>query len=207
MGEHYPDTVVVDGSIPSAPTESTQGGKIAVQKRRKPVKPVDKTRVNRDIKVPKVRVIDDDGQQLGILSTLEALGIAEDKGLDLVEVSDKSDPPVCRVMDYGKYKYQKSKKQHDAKKRQVVVKVKEIKLRPKTEEHDFQFKLKHARSFLNDGNKVKVTVQYRGREMAYTHLGLELLDRFAEATEDIGIVETKARAEGRIAQMILAPKK
>ncbi len=124
-----------------------------------------------------------------------------------MEVSGQADPPVCRIMDYGKYKYQKRKKQNDAKKRQVIVKVKEIKLRPKTEEHDFQFKLKHARGFLEDGNKVKVTVQYRGREMAYTYLGMELLERFANETEDLGVIETGARAEGRIAQMILAPKK
>jgi translation initiation factor IF-3 len=136
-----------------------------------------------------------------------AIDTARQRGLDLVEVSDQSDPPVCRIMDYGKYKYQKRKKQNDAKKRQVVVKVKEIKLRPKTEEHDFRFKLKHAREFLQDGNKVKVTVQYRGREMAYTYLGMELLERFAKETEDLGVIETKARAEGRVAQMILAPKK
>lgn len=168
---------------------------------------MDRTRVNRDIRSPQVRVIDEDGSQAGILDINDAIALAEDKGLDLVEVSDKSDPPVCRVMDYGKYKYQKSKKQHDAKKRQAVIRIKEIKLRPKTEEHDFQFKLKHARGFLEDGNKVKVTVQYRGREMAYTYLGIDLLNRFAEETEDIGVVETKARAEGRIAQMVLAPKK
>jgi len=133
--------------------------------------------------------------------------IAEGKGLDLVEVSGKSDPPVCRIMDYGKFKYQASKKQHEAKKKQVVIKIKEIKLRPKTEEHDFNFKLKHAREFLEQGNKVKVTVQFRGREMAYTYLGLELLKRFELDTEDIGVVESQPKHEGRLAQMILAPKK
>lgn len=152
-------------------------------------------------------MVDEDGQQLGIMDTKEALRIAEDRGFDLVEVSPKSDPPVCRVMDYGKYKYQQSKKQHDAKKKQAVVKIKEIKLRPKTEEHDFQFKLKHAKGFLEDGNKVKVTLQYRGREMAFTELGLQLLKRFADAVEDIGDVESAPRSEGRSAQMILAPKK
>lgn len=110
-------------------------------------------------------------------------------------------------MDYGKYKYQLSKKLHDAKKKQVVVRIKEIKLRPKTEEHDYQFKLKHARSFLEDGHKVKVTVQYRGREMAFTELGIQLLQRFAGDTDDMGMVETQPRAEGRAAQMVLAPKK
>lgn len=152
-------------------------------------------------------MIDQDGNQLGIMNTKEALAIAEDRGFDLVEVSGKSDPPVCRVMDYGKYKYQQSKKLHDAKKKQAVIRIKEIKLRPKTEEHDFQFKVKHARNFLQDGNKVKVTLQYRGREMAFTQLGLELLKRFAEAVEDLGVVETQPRSEGRSAQMILGPKK
>jgi translation initiation factor IF-3 len=135
------------------------------------------------------------------------LGIAESRGYDLVEVSEKSDPPVCRIMDYGKYKYQQSKKLHDAKKKQAVIRIKEIKLRPKTEEHDFQFKVKHARNFLKEGNKVKVTLQFRGREMAFTQLGMELLQRFAEAVDDLGVVENRPRSEGRSAQMILGPKK
>ncbi len=154
-----------------------------------------------------MRVIDESGEQLGILSITEALSAAREKALDLVEISGKSDPPVCRIMDYGKFKYQASKKQHEAKKKQVVVKVKEIKLRPKTEEHDFNFKLKHAREFLEQGCKVKVTVQFRGREMAYTYLGLDLLKKFEVSTEDLGIVESQPKHEGRIAQMILAPKK
>lgn len=152
-------------------------------------------------------MIDDDGAQLGIYDIDEALELAEEKGLDLVEVSGKSKPPVCRIMDYGKFKYQQSKKQHDAKKKQAVIRVKEIKLRPKTEEHDFNFKLKHAVGFLKEGNKVKVTLQYRGREMAFTQLGLELLERFAKEAEDVGVVESKPRAEGRTTFMVLAPKK
>jgi translation initiation factor IF-3 len=110
-------------------------------------------------------------------------------------------------MDYGKYKYQLSKKLHDAKKKQVIIRIKEIKLRPKTEEHDYQFKLKNARGFLESGNKVKVTVQYRGREMAFTELGIILLRKFAADVEDIAVVESPARSEGRTANMILAPKK
>lgn len=110
-------------------------------------------------------------------------------------------------MDYGKYKYQQSKKLHDAKKKQVIVRIKEIKLRPKTEEHDFRFKLKNARNFLGNGNKVKVTVQYRGREMAFTHMGIEILRRFAKEAEDVGVIETEPRAVGRTTLMILAPKK
>ncbi len=167
----------------------------------------EKTRVNEAIRARSVRVIDEDGGQLGILDIEEALEAADDKGLDLVEVSGKSDPPVCRIMDYGKFKYQQSKKQHDAKKKQAVIRIKEIKLRPKTEEHDFNFKLKHAIGFLKDGNKVKVTLQYRGREMAFTQLGIELLERFATAADEVGEVETKPRAEGRTTFMVLAPKK
>jgi translation initiation factor IF-3 len=163
--------------------------------------------VNNNIKAPVVRVIDEQSQQLGIMDTKEALAIAESRGFDLVEVSGKSDPPVCRIMDHGKYKYQQSKKLHDAKKKQVIIRIKEIKLRPKTEEHDFQFKLKHARGFLESGNKVKVTLQYRGREMAFTQLGIQLLRRFAEAVDDLGVLEVQPRADGRTAQMILAPKK
>lgn len=127
--------------------------------------------------------------------------------MDLVEVSGKSDPPVCRIMDFGKFKYQQSKKLHDAKKKQAVIRVKEIKLRPKTEEHDFQFKLNHAKKFLKEGNKVKVTLQYRGREMAFTHMGIELLERFASEADDVGEIETRPRAEGRTTFMVLAPAK
>lgn len=137
----------------------------------------------------------------------EALLLAEEKGLDLVEVSSSSKPPVCRIMDYGKFKYQQQKKANDAKKRQTVVRIKEIKIRPKTEEHDFRFKLKNARGFLEAGNKVKVTLQFRGREMAFTHKGIELLRRFAAEADDVGSIESYPRAEGRTALMILAPKK
>jgi translation initiation factor IF-3 len=209
VGEHYLDKVVVDGSIPSAPTSQSpiRRTKIASPKRKRPIQKKDTTRINQDIKVPNVRVVDEEGTQFGILSIEEALGKAQEIGLDLVEVSPKSDPPVCRIMDYGKYKYQISKKLHDAKKKQVVIKIKVIKMRPKTEEHDFNFKLKNARKFLKDGNKVKVTVQFRGREMAFIQLGIDLLNRFQEETEDIGIVETKPRVEGRLALMFLAPKK
>ena len=159
------------------------------------------------IRNAQVRLVDEEGEQLGVVPTDEALELSRNKGLDLVEVSGKSDPPVCRIMDYGKFKYQASKKQHEAKKKQVVVKVKEIKMRPKTEEHDFQFKLKHAREFLEAGNKVKVTVQFRGREMAFSYKGMELLERFSLETDDLGVVESRPKHEGRLAQMILAPKK
>ncbi len=210
MGEHYPDTVVVDGSIPSAPIELNRfGGIIAVRRGKKPQpkRQIDTVKMNGAITTATVRVVDETGEQLGVLSTKDAIATAAEKGLDLVEVSDKSDPPVCRIMDYGKHKYQASKKQHEAKKKQVVIKVKEIKMRPKTEEHDFQFKLKHARQFIEAGNKVKVTVMFRGREMAFTYMGKELLERFKADTEDICIVENEPKHEGRLMQMILAPKK
>ncbi|MCP4752252.1 MAG: translation initiation factor IF-3 [Proteobacteria bacterium] len=179
---------------------------MAQPKRKRPVRG-DSTRVNNSITAPVLRVVDAEGKQLGIIDRSEALELAANAGLDLVEVSAKSDPPVCRIMDYGKFKYQQSKKQHDARKKQVIIRIKEIKLRPKTEEHDFRFKLKNARGFLESGNKVKVTVQYRGREMAFTQMGIELLRKFAREVEDVGIVETTPRGEGRTTLMILAPKK
>lgn len=152
-------------------------------------------------------MIGEEGEQLGVLSISEALRTAEDLGLDLVEVAAKSNPPVCRIMDYGKFKYEASKKLHEAKKKQTVIKVKEIKMRPKTEAHDYQFKLKHALEFLGQGNKVKVTVQFRGREMAYQSMGIALLRKFAEESQELGVVEQQPRAEGRMAQMVLAPIK
>ena len=163
--------------------------------------------MNRSITSSKVRVINGDGSQAGILEIAKALELAEEAGLDLVEVSGKSDPPVCRIMDYGKYRYQLRKREQDAKKKQSIIRVKEIKLRPKTEEHDFQFKLRHVRNFLKDGNKVKITLQYRGREIAYTYMGVELLERFIKETEDVGVPENEPRSEGRATYMILAPKK
>jgi translation initiation factor IF-3 len=137
----------------------------------------------------------------------EAIEEAAERGLDLVEVGATSKPPVCRIMDYGKFKYQASKRQHEAKKKQTKIVIKEIKLRPKTEEHDFNFKVKHAGQFLDDGNKVKVTVMYRGREMAHRDLGIAVLDRFAESLTEKGAIEQEPRAEGRTAMMVLAPKK
>jgi translation initiation factor IF-3 len=153
-----------------------------------------------------VRVIDAEGGQLGIMSALDALRLAEEQGLDLVEVAPDAKPPVCRVMDYGKYKYQQSKRLQQAKKRQKVISVKEIKLRPKTEEHDYQFKTQHVRRFLQDGHKTKVTVVFRGREIAHTDLGLRMLDRIVTDMEDVGTVEQTPRQEGRNMTMVLSPR-
>ena len=167
----------------------------------------DTVRINRMIRASEIRVLGSDGGQLGIMSVRDALAAAEAEGLDLVEISPGAIPPVCRIMDYGKFKYQQSKKSHEAKKKQSVVLVKEVKLGPKTEEHDFQFKFKHVLRFLEDGNKAKVTVLFRGREMAHTEFGRALLDRMAEMVKEYGVIEQSPRQEGRNMTMIIAPKK
>ena len=154
-----------------------------------------------------MRVIGADGEQLGIISLQEALAAAESQQLDLVEVSPSAVPPVCRIMDYGKFKYQQSKKQQEAKKKQVQVQLKEVKLRPKTDEHDMQFKIKHVRRFIEEGNKAKVTLVFRGREITHTELGQKALDKFATELEDIAIIEVRPKMEGRSLFMIVAPKK
>ena len=162
-------------------------------------------RINREIRAKEVRVIDPEGKQLGILAVFEALRLATNFELDLVEVSPKSEPPVCRIMDYGKFKYQQSKKAHDAKKKQAVVHLKEVKMRPKTEEHDFQFKLRHIERFLKEGNKTKVTVVFRGRELAHPDLGRNMLSRITEEAKEWGKVEQGPKFEGRNFIMVLTP--
>jgi translation initiation factor IF-3 len=158
------------------------------------------------IRVREVRVVAQDGEQLGILLTADAIKLAEENSLDLVEVAPNEKPPVCRIMDYGKYKYQQSKRLQQAKKKQKVISVKEIKLRPKTEEHDYQFKSEHVRRFLQDGHKAKVTVVFRGREMAHTQLGRRMLDRMVEDMGEISIVEQTPRQEGRNMSIVLSPR-
>jgi translation initiation factor IF-3 len=144
---------------------------------------------------------------LGVIPLHEALALAESQQLDLVEVSPTAVPPVCRIMDYGKFKYQQSKKLQEAKKKQVQVQLKEIKLRPKTDEHDLDFKIKHARRFLEEGNKAKITVVFRGREITHMNLGQAALDKFVEALKDIAIIEVRPKMEGRSMFIIVAPKK
>lgn len=156
--------------------------------------------------MPQVRVVGDDGEQIGILPTEEALAMAEEKGLDLVEVAANARPPVCRIMDYGKYKYQASKRAQKAKKKQHVTHLKEVKLRPKIEEHDYQFKLRNALRFLDGRDKVKVTIQFRGREMAHTDIGWRLMDRFVKDVGEGAVVELAAKMEGRTLSLVLAPK-
>ncbi len=167
----------------------------------------DRTRVNDHIRVPRVRVIDPDGEQLGILPTAEALQLARERyGLDLVEVSPNATPPVCKILDYGKHKYQEKKKAQEAKKHHMTVQVKEVKFRPKTDVHDFNFKVKHVRRFLQEGNKAKVTIFFRGREMAYTNRGVEVLQKVSSLVEDIGQTEQEPTMEGRFMSMVIAPK-
>jgi translation initiation factor IF-3 len=159
------------------------------------------------IKSQSVRVIAEDGEQLGILPIADALSRAEDAGMDLVEVSGNSNPPVCRIMDYGKFRYEQSKKQADARKKQTVVEVKEIKLRPKTEKHDVDFKVKNIRKFIESKNKVKVTVRFRGREIVYADSqGFKTLKMIAAALEDVAVVVQEPKMEGRQMVMFVGPK-
>ena len=158
------------------------------------------------IRVREVSLIGNDGEQLGIFPTQEALKMAEEKDQDLVEVAPNSSPPVCRIMDYGKFKYQQSKRAHEAKKKQKIIHVKELKLRPNTDQHDYDFKLKNAFRFLESGDKVKVLVFFRGREIAHRENGQKLLVRVTETLEDIAVVEQEAKQEGRTLCMIFAPK-
>ena len=164
-------------------------------------------RVNRRIRVPDVRVILEDGEQLGVLPTQEALRRAESMGLDLVEVSPMARPPVCKIMDYGKFKYQQKRKANEAKKKQQVIELKEIKFRPKTDVHDFQTKVNHLKNFLQEGNKGKVTVMFRGREIVHPQIGFDMLKRVAEAISEEAVIESSARMEGRQMVMIVGPQK
>jgi translation initiation factor IF-3 len=165
-----------------------------------------RVRINWQIRAKEVRLIGADGTQLGIKPLEEALKLAEAEGLDLVEIAPTAQPPVCRVMDYGKFKYEQSKKIQVAKKKQVIIQVKEVKFRPKTDEHDYQFKLRHIRRFLEDKDKVKVSVRFRGREIAFSGQAVNILNRIRAEIEDIGKIEYEPKMEGRDMVMIVAPK-
>ncbi len=164
-------------------------------------------RRNREILAPEVRVIGADGEQVGILAIAEALELAGENSLDLVEVSPNAEPPVCRVMDYGKYVFEQNKKNHAAKKKQKQIQIKEVKFRPGTEEGDYQVKLRNLIRFLSGGDKAKVTLRFRGREMAHRDLGAKLLDRVREDLAELGQVEQFPKMEGRQMTMVIAPKK
>lgn len=166
-------------------------------------------RINDAIRVPEVRLIDQEGEQLGVIATAEALARAEAENLDLVEISPMAKPPVCKIMDYGKYRFEEEKRMKEARKKQKIVHLKEVKFRPKIDDHDFEFKVRNALKFLARGDKVKITVRFRGREMAHPELGFQVIDKVKDfLSEEVGILEEKkASFEGRNIIMILAPGK
>jgi len=162
--------------------------------------------VNERIRIPEIRVVASSGENLGIMATRDALHLAREQGFDLVEVNPKSSPPVCKIMDFGRYKYDQKKKARDARKKAAIVEVKEIKFRPRTEDHDYNHKLKRIREFLEDSYKVKLTVRFRGREMAHMDIGRDLLVRLADTVKDLGQVIQEPVSEGRAMSMLIAPK-
>ncbi len=177
---------------------------------RRPMDPRDKrppqTRVNHRIRVPEVRLIGADGQPVGVVATHEALRMAQDAGLDLVEVNAKSDPPVCKILDFGKMKYEDKKKAAEARRKQTVIEIKELKLRPKTDDHDLNVKINHARRFLEFGNKVKFTVRFRGREITHPERAMMQLEQILKGVEDLSQTELTPRLDGRTMILQVAPK-
>ena len=163
-------------------------------------------RINEEIRIREVRVTDENGEQLGIMQTRDALRLAEERHLDLVEVAPKARPPVCKIMDFGKYRYEQQKREKEARKKQKVITIKEVKLRPNIEQHDFDVKLKNAKKFIEEGNKVKVTIMFRGRELSHPEIGNAVLDKIAKALGDTVSVERAAKLEGKNMTMILSPK-
>ena len=154
-----------------------------------------------------MRVITEEGEQLGVMDTRDAVRLARERGLDLVEVAQNADPPVCRIIDYGKFQYEAKKKAVEARKKQVVITVKEVKFRPGTDEHDYQFKMKHSREWLKDGDKVKATIFFRGREITHRDLGARLLEKLEQDLADVGEVEARPRMEGNQMFLIFTPKR
>jgi translation initiation factor IF-3 len=163
-------------------------------------------RINEQIRVREVRLIDDEGGQKGIIPTSEAIRMAKELGLDLVEVAPQAVPPVCKILNYGKYKFEQEKKVRDLKKDQKIQKLKEIRMQPKIDDHDLDFKSKHVKDFLDEGNKVKVTVRFRGRELAHTELGLDVLNEVLKRLENHYVLEKPPLMEGRFMSMMLGPK-
>jgi len=163
-------------------------------------------RINKNIRVREVRLVDHNGEQRGIVPISEALSIAQENGLDLVEVAPQANPPACKILNYGKFKFDLEKRKREAKKNQKIVKLKEVRMQPKIEKHDLDFKTKHVKSFLEDGNKVKVTIRFRGRELAHTELGKVVLDKVLVLLEDGYNLDKRATMEGRTMSMILSPR-
>lgn len=161
--------------------------------------------MNKDIRAPEIRLIDDEGKMVGVMPPQEALTIAQGKGLDLIEIAPQAKPPTCKIMDYGKWKYEAKKKEKEAKKKQTVISVKEIQVRPRTEDHDLETKLKHAIRFLMEGDKVKVNLRFSGREMAHQELGLKLLNKITEMLDNVATVEAPPKSEGRQMFVLLSP--
>jgi translation initiation factor IF-3 len=152
-----------------------------------------------------VRLIDEAGNQVGVVPTSQALQMAREKGLDLIEVAPNAHPPVCKILDYGKFKYEKKKKENEARKKQTTIKVKEIQLRPQTEEHDLEYKFKNVRQFLEEGDKAKISIMFRGREITYVDQGYKIMARLVDMVKDIGVVEAPAKLEGRKLIMVIGP--
>lgn len=165
----------------------------------------DQVRVNEAIRAPQVRVIDDEGQMLGVYTVPDAIRLAKERGLDLLEISPNAEPPVCKIVDYGKFKYEKKKKVQEAKKKQIVIQVKEVQLRPQIEEHDLEYKTNNIKRFLQEGDKAKVSVMFRGREIAYVDHGHKLLSRLIEQVKEVGMVEAPPKLEGKRLTVIFAP--
>jgi len=166
----------------------------------------DGPRVNTEIDSRTIRLIDADGEMVGVVSLREGLDMAAEVGLDLVEVSPNADPPVCKILDFGKFKYEAQKKKNEARKKQKVIEVKEVKLRPNIDDNDYEVKMRAMRKFLGEGDKVKITLRFRGREMAHQHLGMAVLDKVREQLDDLAKVEQMPRMEGRQMVMIVAPR-
>lgn len=190
-------------SSPSGPSFSRpRGPRAPFQHQNK-----DEHRINERIRVPQVRLIDEVGNQVGVVPTYQALQMARERGLDLMEVSPNSQPPVCKICDYGKFKYEKKKKEQQAKKKQTVIKVKEVQLRPQTEEHDLEYKFRNVRQFLEDGDKAKITIMFRGREITYVEQGHRMMRQLIEMVKDVAVVEAPPKLEGKKLIMVLSPMK
>jgi translation initiation factor IF-3 len=182
------------------------GARIALKGRTFKSRPVDRTNINQYIRAKEVRVIDPEGKQVGIVSITEALKSAAEFGLDLVEISPNANPPVCKIMDYGRYKYEQTKKKQEAKKKQTTFQLKEIKVRPNTDDHDLQVKIGYIKKFIDKKDKVKVTVMFRGREITLSQLGRDMLAKIAEETADVAVVEQYPKFEGLTLMMVLSPR-
>ncbi len=166
----------------------------------------DEPRINRQINIPSVRLVDHNGNMVGVVATAEAIKMAEAVGLDLVEVSPAASPPVCKILDYGKYKYEVQKKAHEARRKQKVIVVKEIKLRPTIDKHDLEIKMRHVLEFIEEGDKVRISMRFRGREMDHMNIGYQVLDRIQEQLKEIAKIESAPRSEGKQIVMLVGPK-